>query len=342
MKLCVYPNGFRTLSIDGSTDALNEFVQQLNELQRVPDGYLQLTTVKTQPGDMTSIELCLTERVPVICTRVYRGKPEPFLNRLEFPEKVRLGSFRCDISSSACNRISYALLPDTGKHGGTRYNVSETLCTFCGRQVSALSFQDYFFLSSRGDSDVNERIVTFDSGEFNKGARHAMRDIIGEHSLCTARVWRKGPSTAVIELDRKTITELRDDYLLPLVADPEAHGCHEHCWGLTIVGKLDFNEIQFWVEDIEEYRSPKRINSVSYPKYLNVAWATCLNLRCAYRFLLATLSFNVVNPTWEDYREIIPYRSYFCPRCRTFCPTEHTACYRKSRTKSVTVQGDKQ
>ena len=207
MKLCVYPNGFRTLSIDGSTDALNEFAQRLNELQCTPDGYLSLTTVKTRPGDMTSIELCLTERVPVISTRVYRGKPEPFLNRLEFPERVRLGSFRCDISSSACHTITYALLPDTNKHGGTPYNVSETQCTFCGRQVSALLFQDYFFLSSRGDNDVKERIVSFDSGEFNKGVRHAMRDTIGERNLCTARAWRKGPSTAVIELDRKTITE---------------------------------------------------------------------------------------------------------------------------------------
>lgn len=331
LNVRVYPACFNTLSIDGSRDALTEFAQQLSELQCIPDRYLSLTTLKKQPGDMTSIELCMTERVPVICTRVYRGKPEPFFNRLEFPEKVRLGSFRCNVSSSACQRITYALLPDTGKYGGTRYNVSETFCTYCGRQVTALSFQDYHFLGSKGNSNADERIVTFDSAEFIKRARLGMRDIIGMSGVCTVRAWRKGPSTVVIELNEEAITELRDDYLVPLVADPETLLSHQHYLRLATIGKLDYKEMELWLENIEEYRPPHQTDCVSYPKYLNVAWATCINLRCAYSFLSAKLSFNVDNPTWEDYREIIPYRSYFCPRCRTFCPTEHAACFRKSK-----------
>lgn len=335
----VYPACFNTLSIDGSIDALTEFARRLSELQCIPDGYLSLTTMKKQPGDMTSIDLCMTERVPVICTRVYRGKPELFSDRLEFPEKVKLGSFRCDVSPSACHRITYALMPDTGKNGEIRYDVSETLCTYCGRQVSALSIQDYHFLSSKGNSNANERTVTFDIAEFIKGARLSMRDAIRMNGLCTVRAWRKGPSTTVIELNREAITELRDEYLMPLIANPESLLYHDHYSRLTTVGKMDYRELQFWVENIEENVPPHQTNYVSYPKYLKVAWATCMNLRCGHRFLSARLSFNVENPTWEDYREIIPYRSYFCPRCRTFCPTEHTACYRKSRTKSITVQG---
>lgn len=334
----VYPVCFNTLSIDGSIDALTEFAQQLSQLECIPDGFLSLTTTEKQPGDMTSIELCMTERVAVICTRVYRGKPELFSN-LEFPEKVRLGSFRCDVSPSACHRITYALLPDADKNGGIPYDVLETLCTYCGRRVSTLSIQDYHFLSSKDNSTANERIVNFDVAEFIKGARLSMRDTIRMNSLCTVRVWRKGPSTIVIELNRDAITELRDKYLLPLIANPEQLFYHDHYFGLTAAGKTDYKELQFWVENIEENAPPHQTSFISYPKYLEVAWATCINLRCAYRFLSARLSFNVENPTWEDYREIIPYRSILCPRCRTFCPTEHTARYRKSRTKSVTVHG---
>lgn len=293
----VHPACFNTLSIDGSIEALTEFAQLLSELQRVPDGYLSLTTINKQPGDMTAIELCMTERVPVICTRVYRGKPELFSNRLEFPNKVRLGSFRCDVSPSACHRITYALLPDTAKNDGIPYDVSETLCTFCGRQVSALSIQDYHFLSSKGGSNANEQIVTFDIAAFIKGARLSMRDIIKMNSLCTVRAWRKGPSTIVMELNRDAIAELRDAYLMALIANPETLLYHDHYFGLTTVGKMDYKELQFWVENIEESVLPRPSDCVSYPKYLNVAWATCINLRCAYRFLSPRLLFNVENPT---------------------------------------------
>lgn len=329
MKLCVYPNGFRSLSIDGNMDTLAEFWQKMNEIQGEPDGYLALPTTVVDVGDFTSLELCMTERIPVICTRVYRGKPAPLPNRLVFPSTVRLGAFRCNVSTSACHNISYALMSEARNTDETGYRVSDIICAHCGRDVSPISFQDYHFLYLYPDRGSKSRIVKFDVDDFVRTSRRGMRDEIGRQARCTMRAWRKGSSTAVIELTKEGIADLKENCIDSLISQPRDEFNHRHFYHLAKIGKLDYTELLLKVANIEQYGMVTRVGQVSFDKYLHVSWATCINLRCAYRFLTVQESWEVEYPTHKDYHDI-PVGNSSCPLCRSSYYISDTACYKKS------------
>lgn len=328
MNICVYSDHFYNLSIDGDRAALGKLGQKLSELSRMPDGYLVFATTPTDAGDISSVELCMTKRVPVVCTRVYRGKPEPFQSKLIFPAKVSLGGFKCDVSSSACHKVSYALMPAAGDSDETKYQVPDIICTYCGREVSPLSYQVYQFLYADGECCSESQTVEFDVDDFIRISRRRMRRNIELDGLCTIRAWRKGPSTVVIELTEKGITEIREQYMVPLLSNPENSFFHRHFYHLARVGKLDYTELLLRVANIEQYKQTRRIKQASYDKYIHISWATCMNLRCAYRFLAAENSWDVDKPTYEDYQNI-PIGNSSCPRCRSPYYISHSACYQK-------------
>ena len=328
MDLCVYPDPFSDLTIAGSVDALAGFAQKLSDLQHMKDGYLDFTVVPKIMGDMTAVEVCMMDRIPIICTKVYRGKPEQILDKLFFPSMVRLGAFKCDVSSFACNKISYSLLPAEGEINGTTYQVPDIICKHCGRDVSYISYQDYLFASLKGGDNSKKQSVEFNINDFVHTSRKRMRIDLELNELCTMRVWRKGPSTAVFEVTQDGITDLVDNCITPLLSDPETQLHHVHYYHLAREGKLDYTELLVKVEDIEEYKQAEIINNASYDRYLIVSWITCMNLRCAHRFLVAEYSYDIDNPTSKNYREIHSGISS-CPICRSSYYVSHSAFYRK-------------
>ena len=328
LNICVYSDLYNSLIIDGNSEALANFGEVLKELYRAPDGYMALTTGSIEDGDITSLELCLTDRIPVICTKVYRGKPDSLPSSLIFPAHLRLGAFLCDVSSSACHRVSYSLMPDTGDSNETKYRVSDIICKYCGRAVSYMSQQDYKFLCLSSNCRSKHRSVDFDADDFVRMCRRRMRRDIGLANLCTVRAWRKGSSTVVLELTEHGIANLRDSCLARLLSDPEIEYSHTHFYHLASVGKLDYTDLQFWLVNSDQHKKIRRTSGASYGKYLTISWATCMNLRCANCFLTAENSWDVEDPTYKDY-QTIPTGNSSCPRCRSAYYLSDSACYRR-------------
>lgn len=328
INIRAYSNHFSVLSIEGNVDAISEYRSAIRELENIPDGYLGLATKTISEGDLTEIELCLATRVPVVPARVYRGKPEPLLDTLIFPTTVCLGAYKCDVSSHACSQVSYSLRPETKKTDGTVYQTPDIICKYCGRDVSPLSSQDYTFCYTDAKCQPEDRRVEFDIDDFVRICRLRMREELKLYGLSSIRIWRKGPSTAVIELTREGIADLLGTCISPLLSSHEDEFSHRHYYHLADIGKLDYTELLLILSD-ESLRDPMRANQVTYDKYLGVSWATCMNMRCAHRFLTAELSWDKENPAYTDYCRI-PIGNSSCPNCRSPYYHSHSACYIKS------------
>lgn len=298
MDLWVYPDGLGTLSIQGTVESLAGFSSLLMAVRDSDAGYACIQTAACSPGDFTTLELCMTRRLPVICSRVYRGSVKPLPETLVFPDRVALGVYECRIGGAPCGYRTHVLIDGDGT------DRRPAPCGYCGRPAAFRAARVFRFLRK-------EEQGPYDAADHKLRARRGMRFEAYRADTTTLRAWRKGETSIVLELSDEGISEL-----LEYCLNPVCRGTfdHSHLWRLSRAGQTDYHELIFQATDALPTVPcpavrPKRVNA----NLLAVALGICMNARCSRQQLwVETMS----NTRTRSQKEVHVRRNpLYCPEC---------------------------
>lgn len=298
MDLWVYPDGLGTLCIRGTVGSLAGLSSLLMAVRDSDAGYACIQTAVCSLGDFTTLELCMTRRLPVICSRVYRGSVKPLPATLAFPDHVVLGVYECRIGGAPCGYRTYALIDGDGTD---RHPVP---CGHCGRPAEFRAARVFRFLRK-------EEPGPYDAADHKLTARRGMRHEAYRADTITLRAWRKGETSIVLELSDQGISEL-----LEYCLDPVCRGTfdHSHLWRLSRVGQTDYCELIFQTTDALptvpcSAVRPKKVNA----NLLTVVLGICMNARCSRKQLWVETMSNTRTRSQQEVH--VRPNPLYCPEC---------------------------